>query len=208
MQPTELAGILCARICHDLGSPVGAVVNGVDLVRELAGGKAGAELDMLERSARRAAALLRFHRLAFGIVRDPGQRMARTELARTADEVLVGPRVQVAWSALDGPALGAPAARLAALMLLAGRAMLGIGGTLRVVLPADADLPVAVLAEGGRAAVSDAQRRWLTQAPGPGPGPGAPQIEFALVPAAAASAGARVELIEGAGQVALRAVAR
>jgi histidine phosphotransferase ChpT len=205
MQPTELAGILCARICHDLGSPVGAVVNGIDLVRDLAAGEAGAELDMVERSAQRAAALLRFHRLAFGILRDPGQRLSRAELARTAGEVLAGPRVEIAWSALDGPALGAPAARLTALMLLAGRAMLGIGGTLRVVLPADGDLPVAVLAEGGRVAVSEAQRRWLTLVPGPGPD--APQIEFALLPDAAAAAGARVELIEGAGQVALRAIA-
>ena len=28
MNDTDLAGIVCARICHDLVSPVGAIVNG------------------------------------------------------------------------------------------------------------------------------------------------------------------------------------
>jgi len=204
MEESELAGLLCARLCHDLGSPVGAVVNGVDLIRELGPGDAADELDMLGRSARRAAALLRFHRLAFGAVRDPDATVGRDDLAARAGEMLEGPRVELACSAPAGPPLGAATARLGALMLLAGRAMLGLGGTLRLVLAADADLPVAVIAEGAKAAASDDQRRWLEG--GAGPAPDAPEIEFALIPAAARAAGARIELVEGQGQLALRAV--
>lgn len=215
MNQTQLAGLLCARLCHDLGSPVGAVVNGIDLIRELGPGAAADELDMLARSAGRAAALLRFHRLAFGAVREPEARVGRAELCQRAREVLAGPRVTLDCSAPDGPPLGANRARLAALMLLAGRAMLGLGGTLRLVLAADADLPVAVIAEGARAAASDDQRRWLAGGQGPaprkglaplGPAPDAPEIEFALLPAVAAEAGARLELVEGEGQLALRAL--
>lgn len=205
MKETELAGVLCARLCHDLGSPVGAMVNGLDLLREL-GPEAGSdELDMLDRTARRATALLRFHRLAFGIVRDPESTVPRGELRARAEAVLAGPRVEVGWCGGEGPPIGAKVARLAALMLLAGRAMLGTGGTLRVVLPSRGDLPLAVMSEGASPGASDDQRRWLEGAEGPVPD--APEVEFALIPAAAADVGARIELIEGDGQLALRAVA-
>ena len=205
MHETELAGLVCARLCHDLGSPVGAAVNGVDLLRELGGAGGAEELEMLERSARRAAALLRFHRIAFGAVRDRGATLARAELVGRAGEVMAGPRVALDCSAPEGPPLSAAAGRLAALMLLAGRAMLGLGGTLRMVLPCGGDLPIAVVAEGERAAARDDHRRWLA-GDGDGPAPDAPEVEFALIPAAAAAAGARLELIEDGGRLALRAL--
>ncbi|MCH8166867.1 MAG: AAA family ATPase, partial [Proteobacteria bacterium] len=119
------------------------------------------------------------------------------------DEVLAGRRVQLGWSAPQGPAISLPVARLICLMLLAGRAMLGMSGTLRVVLPAGEALPVAVIAEGAKVAATADQRRWL--AGGPGPAPDSRQVEFALAGPAAAAAGARIELIEGEGQLALRA---
>ena len=62
----ELAGTVCTRICHDLVSPVGAVVNGADLIDELGVADAKDEMAMIAQSARRAAAMLKFHRLAFG----------------------------------------------------------------------------------------------------------------------------------------------
>ena len=94
----ELAGIVCARICHDLVSPVGAVVNGADLIRELGTADAAEEMAMVEQSARRAAALLKFHRLAFGAVGDPAAVLTRAQLCERAEDVLAGPRVQLAWS--------------------------------------------------------------------------------------------------------------
>ena len=200
----DLAGIVCARICHDLVSPVGAVVNGADLIRELGTADATEEMAMVEQSARRAAALLKFHRLAFGAAGDRDATLARGQLRERVEDVLAGRRVQLGWSAPQGPAISLPVARLICLMLLAGRAMLGMSGTLRVVLPAGDALPVAVIAEGARAAASADQRRWL--AGGPGPAPGSRQVEFALAGPAAAAVGARIELIEGAGQLALRAV--
>jgi histidine phosphotransferase ChpT len=187
----ELAGIVCARICHDLVSPVGAVVNGVDLIRELGTADAREEMAMVEQSARRAAALLKFHRLAFGAVGDRDATLARGQLRERVEDVLAGPRVQLGWSAPEGPAIALPVARLVCLMLLAGRAMLGMSGTLRVLLPA------------GEAHATADQRRWL--AGGPGPAPDSRQVEFALAGPAAAAAGARIELIEGTGQLALRA---
>lgn len=199
----ELAGIVCARICHDLVSPVGAVVNGADLIREMGTADATEEMAMVEQSARRAAALLKFHRLAFGTAGDRGATLARGQLRERVEDVLAGRRVQLGWCTPQGPAISLPVARLICLMLLAGRAMLGMSGTLRVVLPAGEALPVAVIAEGAKVAASADQRRWL--AGGPGPAPDSRQVEFALAGPAAAAAGARIELIEGEGQLALRA---
>ncbi len=200
---TDLAGIVCARICHDLVSPVGAVVNGADLIRELGTADAADEIAMVEQSARRAAALLKFHRLAFGAAGDPDTALSRGQLREQIEDVLAGPRVQLGWCTPEGPAIAMPVARLICLMLLAGRAMLGMNGALKVVLPATETLPVAVIAEGAKAAATADQRRWL--AGGPGPAPDSRQVEFALAGPAAAAAGARIELIEGEGQLALRA---
>ncbi|MHA1527658.1 MAG: histidine phosphotransferase family protein [Alphaproteobacteria bacterium] len=203
MNDTELAGIVCARICHDLVSPVGAVVNGVDLIRELGTADAAEEMALVEQSARRGAALLKFHRLAFGAGGDRDATLARDQLRERVEDVLAWPRVRLGWSAPEGPGIALPVARLTCLMLLAARAMLGMSGTLRVVLPAGEALPVAVIAEGAKAVASVNQRHWL--AGGLGPAPDSRQVEFALVGPAAAAAGARIELIEGAGQLALRA---
>lgn len=206
MNEIELAGTVSARLCHDLVSPVGAAVNGIDLVRELGPADAADELAMVAQSAQRAAAVLKFHRLAFGPTSEPASALTRAELRQRAEEVVAGRRVQIGWSAPEGPPLPAPVARLACLMLLGARTMLGMSGTLRMVLPSREALPVAVIAEGAKAAATADQRRWLAGAEGPAPDPR--QVEFALLGPVAAAAGARLELTEGDGQLALRALPR
>ena len=203
MNQTDLAGIVCARICHDLVGPVGALTNGTDLIAELGQADAAAEISLVAQSARRAAALLKFHRLAFGPVGDPETTLARGPLCERVADVLAGPRVQFACTAPEGSPIPMPVARLICLMALASRAMLGMSGTLRVVLPTSEPLPLAVIAEGGKAAASADQRRWL--AGEPGAAPDSRIVEFALVGLAAMAAGARIELVEAVGQVALRA---
>jgi histidine phosphotransferase ChpT len=69
----ELAALLCSRVCHDLISPVGAIVNGLEVLdddpkdddREFA-------LDLIRKSARTASARLQFCRLAFGAAGSAG----------------------------------------------------------------------------------------------------------------------------------------
>ena len=67
----ELAALLCSRVCHDLISPVGAIVNGLEVLdddpkpddREFA-------LELIRKSAKTASARLQFCRLAFGAARN------------------------------------------------------------------------------------------------------------------------------------------
>jgi len=82
MSPDELklAELLCARLCHDLAGPVGAVATGAELLGEegeMAGGMAAEALALLESSAFAASARLRFLRLALG---GAGGRLASSAL--------------------------------------------------------------------------------------------------------------------------------
>ena len=64
----DLAALLCSRVCHDLISPTGAIVNGLEVLDEK---ESDAEtrvfaLDLIKKSAKTASTRLQFCRLAFG----------------------------------------------------------------------------------------------------------------------------------------------
>src|SRR5450755_247220 len=67
LSPLDLAALLCSRVCHDVISPVGAIINGLEVLedekdpamREVA-------LELIKKSAASASARLQFCRLAYG----------------------------------------------------------------------------------------------------------------------------------------------
>ncbi|MEO1044623.1 MAG: histidine phosphotransferase family protein [Pseudomonadota bacterium] len=64
---TNLASLLCSRLCHDLLSPVGALNNGLELLADETDPEMRRRcIDLLEDSARAAAQKLKYYRLAFG----------------------------------------------------------------------------------------------------------------------------------------------
>lgn len=63
----DLAGLLVARICHDIAGPVGALVNGAELLADEPDPDIRAEFTgMIADGAGKIGARLRFLRLAFG----------------------------------------------------------------------------------------------------------------------------------------------
>ena len=67
LESLDLAALLCSRVCHDLISPVGAIVNGLEVLEEENDEETKTfALDLIKRSARNASAKLQFCRLAFG----------------------------------------------------------------------------------------------------------------------------------------------
>jgi histidine phosphotransferase ChpT len=64
----DLAALLCSRVCHDLISPTGAIVNGIEVLEEKDSDEETKTfaLDLIKKSARTASARLQFCRLAFG----------------------------------------------------------------------------------------------------------------------------------------------
>ena len=64
---TDLAALLCSRLCHDMLSPVGALSNGLELLAEEQDPEMRARcIELLEQSAKISTDKLKFFRLAFG----------------------------------------------------------------------------------------------------------------------------------------------
>jgi histidine phosphotransferase ChpT len=144
MQDISLAASVSSRICHDLVSPVGAVVNGVDLVREMGVAEHSEAIGMIGQSAQRASALLQLYRIAFGTAEADAQGIARGALAEHAAVLFAPPRIALEWQGRDGPAVPRPEARLLTLLLLCARSILGMRGSVLLRTGAAAPMPLAL----------------------------------------------------------------
>lgn len=127
----DLAELLCARLCHDLSGPIGAIATGAELLAEDAEAGASGELtSLLATSAQTAAARLRFLRLAFG---GAGSPMSVGQFRSIADSYLAslgrgGHRIVFEWRANDVDVLSPQKAKLAANILLLAEDNLSSGG--------------------------------------------------------------------------------
>ena len=92
--------LVCSRICHDLVSPVGAINNGIELIREVSegetlGGGIGQEaLALITHSAEQGSYRLRIMRLAYGAA---GGDASWDELRSALDHYFAGTRIVLAW---------------------------------------------------------------------------------------------------------------
>lgn len=69
--PVDLAGLIVARVCHDLAGPAGALANGAELIADEPDPAIRAEfIAMIADGAARMGARLRFVRLAYGGLTD------------------------------------------------------------------------------------------------------------------------------------------
>jgi histidine phosphotransferase ChpT len=148
----QVMELMMSRLCHDLVGPIGATVNGLELIEELGAAEAGDALVMIGESAREASRRLRVFRIAFGFAgtqADLSFDDAR-ELARdlTRDDKLV-----LDWSIapVTGPTKpGRRGIKLLLNLLLLAREALPRGGRMRVaVSPApDGRLALEIAAAG------------------------------------------------------------
>ncbi|MEL6198166.1 MAG: hypothetical protein AAFT19_09980, partial [Pseudomonadota bacterium] len=127
-----LSGLVGARLCHDLVGPVGAITNGLDLMAETAASGTPAEEDfaLVTQSTTRAADLLRALRLAFGQTTSGAPPIPRQRLLDDLSRVAATRRVHLAALGGEGPPLSGDIAQVAALLILCGRLVVGIAGTM------------------------------------------------------------------------------
>jgi histidine phosphotransferase ChpT len=132
MESLDLAALLCSRVCHDLISPVGAIVNGLEVLEE---DKDEATkvfaLDLIKKSARTASARLQFCRLAFGAAGSAGAQIDLGDAEAVARGFLEDDKTKLSWNL---PRVLLPKNRvklLLNLLLLAGQTI-PRGGTLTV----------------------------------------------------------------------------
>ena len=81
LTPTSLAALLCARICHDLISPVGALGTALEVLDDETNIDMHPDaMDLVRTSSRQAGAKLRFLRLALGAGGSTAGKMAVEEV--------------------------------------------------------------------------------------------------------------------------------
>jgi histidine phosphotransferase ChpT len=128
----ELAALLCSRVCHDMISPVGAIVNGLEVLddsknaddREFA-------LDLIRKSARTASARLQFCRLAFGAAGSAGAQIDTGDAESLSRSFLEDGKTSIVWNL---PRTLQPKNRVKLLlnMLVIAQQTIPRGGTLTV----------------------------------------------------------------------------
>ena len=128
----ELAALLCSRVCHDLISPVGAIVNGLEVLddnpkpedRDFA-------LDLIRKSAKTASARLQFCRLAFGAAGSAGAQIDLGDAQNMARGQIEDGKVTITWNL---PRLLLPKNRVKLLlnMLIIAQQTIPRGGTLTI----------------------------------------------------------------------------
>lgn len=99
MNDLDFAALLVSRVCHDLVSPVGAVVNGLEVLEDETDLAMRADaLRLVAASAEQAAARLQFARIAFGAAGSAGAELDLMEVGRIISGLLRGGKVELGWS--------------------------------------------------------------------------------------------------------------
>ena len=203
MESPDLAAALASRICHDLVSPVGAVVNGVDLLRETGPSDLPETVGMIAQSAGRASALLQFYRIAFGAASEEAQPVGRAALRELASVLAQPPRILLDWKG-EGPPMPRAEARLVGLLALCARSVTGVRGVISV-RPGQGStfsLTISVEAE----AFSSTQSMLDLLVCAPAGTPASPRsVEFVLAREAAAALGVPLRVDRAVGRVTIAA---
>jgi histidine phosphotransferase ChpT len=100
LEPLDLAAMLCSRVCHDVISPVGAIINGLEVLEdESEDSMREVALDLIKRSAGSASAKLQFCRLAFGAAGSVGASIDTGDAETVARALLETEKTALAWKA-------------------------------------------------------------------------------------------------------------
>jgi len=151
----DLAALLCSRVCHDLISPVGAIVNGIEVLDEDKDEETRVfALELIKKSARNASARLQFCRLAFGAAGSAGAEIETGDAENVARGLLDDDKIKIAWN-LPRELKPKNQVKLLLNMLIVAAGAIPRGGTLTVD-PLPAVLGFRITASGLNARVTPA----------------------------------------------------
>ena len=132
IEALDLAALLCSRVCHDLISPVGAIVNGLEVLEE---GKDEETrtfaLDLIKKSAGTASAKLQFCRIAFGAAGSAGAQIDLGDAETIARGFFEDGKTRLSWN-LPRTLLAKNRVKLLLNMLLIAGQTIPRGGQLTV----------------------------------------------------------------------------
>jgi histidine phosphotransferase ChpT len=99
LDPLDLAALLCSRVCHDLISPAGAIVNGLEVLEESDDEETKTfALNLIKKSARTATARLQFCRIAFGAAGSVAAQVDTGDAEQVARGFIEDEKVKLTWN--------------------------------------------------------------------------------------------------------------
>jgi histidine phosphotransferase ChpT len=100
LEALDLAALLCSRVCHDIISPVGAIINGLEVLDEDNSEEMrDFAFNLIRRSASQASAKLQFARLAFGAAGSAGAEIDLGDAEKVAMGYMEGEKAKFSWTA-------------------------------------------------------------------------------------------------------------
>jgi histidine phosphotransferase ChpT len=163
----DLAALLCSRVCHDLISPVGAIVNGIEVMEEDKNEETKVfALDLIKKSAHQASAKLQFCRLAFGAAGSAGAQIDLGDAEKAARGLFEDGKTSLVWN-LPRQLLIKNRTKLLLNMLLIAAGTISRGGILKVdpIPGGEAIAGFIVTATGNNARLNPATADLLTGSP-------------------------------------------
>jgi histidine phosphotransferase ChpT len=146
--------LLCARLCHELISPVSAINNGIELMDEDAGDMLGEIIALLAHSSGQASRRLMFYRVAYGYGGAAVESLGLADAGALVKKLVEGEKVTVAWPD-SGEVLGRRATKVLLNLALLGIEALPRGGEMAVSVTAGAEVDIAIAATGEGAGLRD-----------------------------------------------------
>ncbi|HVV66435.1 MAG TPA: histidine phosphotransferase family protein [Rhizomicrobium sp.] len=100
MNDLDFSALLVSRVCHDLVSPLGAVVNGLEVLEDERDAAMRADaLKIVASSASQALARIQFMRIAFGAAGSAGAELDLGEVGRLVEGLFAGSKINLEWNA-------------------------------------------------------------------------------------------------------------
>jgi len=161
----DLAALLCSRVCHDVISPVGAIINGLEVLDgEQDEEMRAVAMELIKKSAISASARLQFCRLAFGAAGSYGAMIDTGDAEKAARDIFANGRTVLEWRAGRRMASRNAVKLLLNLCLIASSAV-PRGGVVAVDISGEDDaITISVEAKGSNARLSHNAADILTNA--------------------------------------------
>ncbi len=135
----DLAALLCSRVCHDVISPVGAIVNGLEMLEDEQDlSMRESSMELIKKSAQSASARLQFCRLAFGAAGSAGALIDTGDAETVARGLLANEKTTVHWNATR-QLLAKNKVKLLLNLCLVAAATIPRGGALTIDLSGEGD---------------------------------------------------------------------
>lgn len=132
LTPTTLSALLCARICHDLISPVGALGTAIEILDDAGNVDMHDDaMELVRTSSRQAAAKLKFLRLAFGAAGSAPGVIPTAEVEKLSNDMFADAKPDLVWN-FDSDGIDKDHARILLNLIMLAIQAAPRGGTVTV----------------------------------------------------------------------------